>query len=58
MWGTSELISYGKSNPEIATILSISSRTVAVHASKVFMKLGTSDRVNAAMRAQTINIRM
>ena len=51
-----ELISYGKTNPEIAIILGISSRTVAVHASKVFMKLGTSDRVNAAMRAQTINI--
>jgi len=51
-----ELISYGKTNPEIAIILGISARTVAVHASKVFMKLDTTDRVNAAMRAQTIDI--
>ena len=51
-----ELISYGKTNPEIATILGISHRTVAVHASKIFVKLGTKDRVTAAMRAQTLNI--
>lgn len=51
-----ELISYGKTNPEIAVILGISPRTVAVHASKIFVKLGTSDRINAAMRAQTIDI--
>ena len=51
-----ELISYGKSNPEIAIILGISPRTVAVHASKVLMKLDTTDRLSAAMRAQTIEI--
>lgn len=51
-----ELISHGKTNPEIALILGISPRTVAVHASKIFFKLGTTDRVSAAMRAQTINI--
>lgn len=53
-----ELISYGKTNPEIAMILGISPRTVAVHASKVFIKLGTSDRVSAALRAQTIHIKI
>jgi len=51
-----ELISYGKTNPDIAMILGISPRTVAVHASKVFTKLGTTDRVSAAMRSQTIDI--
>jgi len=51
-----ELISFGKTNPEIALILGISSRTVAVHVSKVFLKLGTTDRVSSAMRAQTIKI--
>jgi len=53
-----ELISYGKTNPEIALILGISPRTVAVHASKIFIKLGTKDRVTAAMRAQTVNIKV
>jgi len=53
-----ELISYGKSNPEIALILGISHRTVAVHASKIFVKLGTKDRVSAAMRAQTLTIKV
>ncbi len=51
-----ELISYGKTNPDIALILGISPRTVAVHVSKVFLKLGTTDRVSAAMRAQTLEI--
>jgi len=51
-----ELISYGKTNRDIAQILGISPRTVAVHTSKVFTKLGTTDRVSAAMRAQTIDV--
>jgi len=53
-----ELISYGKTNPDIALILNISPRTVAVHMSKIFIKLDTTDRVSAALRAQTIDIRM
>lgn len=53
-----ELISYGKTNPEIAQILEISPRTVAVHASKIFVKLGVGDRVSAAMRAQTLNVKI
>ena len=51
-----ELISFGKTNPEIGLILGISPRTVAVHVSAVFRKLGTTDRVSAALRAQTIEI--
>lgn len=51
-----ELISYGKSSPDIALILGISSRTVAVHTRNIFTKLDTTDRVSAAMRAQTIKI--
>jgi len=53
-----ELMSYGKSNPEIAQILEISHRTVAVHAGKIFVKLGVGDRVSAALRAQTIDIKV
>lgn len=53
-----ELISYGKSNPEIAKIMEISSHTVAGYAKKVFVKLGTSDRVSAALRAQTMDIKI
>ncbi|MGJ8562122.1 MAG: LuxR C-terminal-related transcriptional regulator [Alphaproteobacteria bacterium] len=51
-----EFMSFGKTNSEIGTILGISPRTVAVHASKIFLKLGTEDRVAAALRAQTIKI--
>ena len=53
-----ELISYGKSSPDIALILGISSRTVAVHTRNIFIKLDTTDRVSAAMRAQTIEIKI
>lgn len=51
-----EFMSYGKTNPEIARILEISPRTVDVHASKIFAKMGTRDRVSTALRAQTISI--
>jgi len=51
-----ELITYGKTNPEIALILGISPRTVAIHASKIYIKLETTDRVSTAMRAQTIDL--
>jgi len=51
-----ELICYGKTSSEIGDILGISSRTVDGHTSKVYTKLGTSDRVSTALRAQTINI--
>lgn len=53
-----ELISYGKTNSEIAQILGNSSRTIDGHVSKIFMKLGVNDRVNAALRAQSITIKI
>lgn len=49
-----ELISFGKSNPEIAIILNISANTVTGYVSRIFLKLGVSDRVSAAMRAVTL----
>lgn len=51
-----ELISFGKTNSEIAKALKISPNTVAGYVKQVFLKLGTSDRVSAAMRAQSIEI--
>ena len=46
-----ELLSFGKSNPEIAIILNLSTNTVTGYVSRIFLKLGVSDRVSAAMRA-------
>jgi Response regulator containing a CheY-like receiver domain and an HTH DNA-binding domain len=51
-----ELISFGKTNKDIGEILNISSNTVAGYVKKIFLKLDVSDRVSAAMRAQTIKI--
>lgn len=50
------LISQGKTNPEIAADLSISKNTVSGYVAQVFLKLGVSDRVSAAMRAKTSTI--
>lgn len=52
-----ELISFGKSNIEIGLILKISPNTVAVYVKRIFIKLNVSDRVSAAMRAETIKIK-
>ena len=49
-----ELLSFGKSNPEIAAILNISTNTVTGYVSRIFLKLDVSDRVSAAMRAVTL----
>ncbi|MEP6904340.1 MAG: response regulator transcription factor [Actinomycetota bacterium] len=46
-----KLISDGKSNKEVAQILSISDGTVRVHASNIFAKLGCSDRAQAVSEA-------
>ena len=46
-----KLISKGKSNKEIAHLLSISDGTVRVHASNIFSKLGCSDRAQAVSEA-------
>ncbi len=43
-------VARGKSNGDIATILDISPRTVDAHLSRVYLKLGVSDRVSAAIR--------
>lgn len=46
-----KLISKGKSNKEIANLLSISDGTVRVHASNIFSKLGCNDRAQAVSHA-------
>jgi len=51
-----ELICLGKTNAEIGIILSISSNTVSGYVSRVFLKLGVSDRVSAAMCGQAMEI--
>lgn len=51
-----DLICLGKTNPEIGTILNISSNTVSGYVSHIFFKLGVSDRVSAAMRRQSMEI--
>ena len=44
-------IVHGKSNPEIATILSISVRTIHKHVEHVYLKLGVENRHAAIVRA-------
>ena len=53
-----ELITFGKSNSEIATILDISTSTVSGYVQRIFLKLDVSDRVSAAMRAQTLKVKL
>jgi len=42
-----ELLTWGKSNKEIAKALNIGSQTVKTHLSHIFAKLGTPDRAGA-----------
>jgi len=51
-----ELLTYGKTNSEIADVLNISASTVAGYVKSIFIKLDVSDRVSASMRAQTIKV--
>lgn len=51
-----ELLTYGKTNNEIAQILEISASTVAGYMKSIFIKLDVSDRVSASMRAQSIKV--
>lgn len=53
-----ELITFGKSNKAMATILGISDTTVSGYVKRIFLKLDVSDRVSAAMRAQTLKIKL
>jgi len=48
-----ELIFMGKTNPEIATILSISKHTVNSYTKTLFLKFGTTDRVSTVIKAMT-----
>jgi len=48
--------SRGKSNNDIATILSISPKTVEFHFSSIFKKMGVNSRVLAVLKA--INLRL
>ncbi|GGX61528.1 hypothetical protein GCM10011309_09350 [Litorimonas cladophorae] len=52
-----ELMSFGKTNAEIATVLKISKSTVDGYVKNIFLKLETTDRVSAAMRAQTLQLK-
>ena len=49
-----ELLTYGKTNQDIADILEISVSTVSGYVKKIFLKLDVSDRVSASMRAQSM----
>lgn len=51
-----ELIALGKTNPEIGIILDITKNTVASYVKRIFLKLETTDRVTAALRARTLNL--
>lgn len=51
-----ELITFGKTNPEIGLILGISANTVAGHVKRIFLKLNATDRVTVALRAQSFNL--
>ncbi len=49
-----ELISFGKTNREIGEILGIKTNTVTSYVKQIFLKLGTQDRVSAALRARSL----
>jgi len=51
-----ELITFGKTNPEIGVILNISPNTVSGYVKQIFLKLGTSDRVTTALRARSLSL--
>jgi LuxR family maltose regulon positive regulatory protein len=50
------LIAAGRSNPEIAELLYLSLNTVKWHAKNLYGKLGVSSRVEAAARAQELEL--
>jgi DNA-binding NarL/FixJ family response regulator len=47
-----ELIAQGHSNPQIATRLVVSPKTVRNHVSNIFAKLQVTDRAQAIVRAR------
>jgi predicted ATPase/DNA-binding CsgD family transcriptional regulator len=50
------LLAVGRSNPEIAQALSISTKTASVHVSNILAKLGVSGRVEAAAVAHRLGV--
>jgi LuxR family maltose regulon positive regulatory protein len=50
------LITAGRSNPEIASLLYLSLNTVKWHASNLYGKLGVSNRVEAVTRARDLDL--
>jgi LuxR family transcriptional regulator/LuxR family quorum-sensing system transcriptional regulator CciR len=53
-----ELITFGKTNTMIGDILGISTSTVSGYVKQIFLKLDVTDRVSAAMRAQTLKVKI
>lgn len=51
-----QLITFGKTNPEIGKALGISTNTVAGYVKKIFLKFDVSDRVTVALRASSFNL--
>jgi len=47
-----ELITFGKTNPEIGMILGISPNTVSGYVKRIFLKFDVTDRVTVALRAR------
>lgn len=54
----SELISFGKMNVEIAKVLNLSVNTISGYVGNIFSKLDVSDWVSAAVKAQTIKVKI
>jgi LuxR family transcriptional regulator/LuxR family quorum-sensing system transcriptional regulator CciR len=48
-----ELLTFGKTNPQIGLILGISANTVSGHVKRIFIKFNASDRVTVALRARS-----
>lgn len=51
-----ELITFGKTNPEIGIILGISASTVSGHVKRIFLKFDAKDRVTVALQARRFNL--
>lgn len=50
------LVARGASNKEIASALSLTEGTVKNHVTRIFAKLGVTDRVQAALRARALGV--
>ena len=51
-----DLIAHGRSNKEIARILSIAPETVKSHVKHIFIKLNVEKRAQAVSRAQSLGL--